>query len=53
MMENWNPLGLVGIITAFNFPAAVYGWNIAISLICGNSNIWFVTVMNLLLGPVG
>jgi len=40
MMENWNPLGLVGIITAFNFPAAVYGWNIAISLICGNSNIW-------------
>lgn len=40
MMENWNPLGLVGIITAFNFPVAVYGWNIAISLICGNSNIW-------------
>eukprot|EP01094_Clydonella_sp_ATCC50884_P013877 TRINITY_DN2419_c0_g1_i1.p2 TRINITY_DN2419_c0_g1~~TRINITY_DN2419_c0_g1_i1.p2 ORF type:complete len:557 (+),score=182.76 TRINITY_DN2419_c0_g1_i1:139-1671(+) len=40
MMENWNPLGLVGVITAFNFPVAVYGWNIAISLICGNSNIW-------------
>ena len=40
MMETWNPLGLVGIISAFNFPAAVYGWNVAISLICGNANLW-------------
>jgi len=40
IMEMWHPLGLVGIITAFNFPAAVYGWNIAISLICGNCNVW-------------
>jgi len=40
LLECWNPLGLVGIITAFNFPVAVYGWNIAISLVCGNCNIW-------------
>eukprot|EP01113_Clastostelium_recurvatum_P037398 TRINITY_DN545_c0_g1_i2.p1 TRINITY_DN545_c0_g1~~TRINITY_DN545_c0_g1_i2.p1 ORF type:complete len:524 (+),score=123.32 TRINITY_DN545_c0_g1_i2:44-1573(+) len=40
MMENWNPLGMVGVITAFNFPVAVYGWNLAISLICGNVQIW-------------
>jgi aldehyde dehydrogenase family 7 protein A1 len=33
-------LGLVGIITAFNFPCAVLGWNAAISLVCGNSQIW-------------
>merc|ERR1711981_856446 len=36
LMERWNPLGLVGIITAFNFPVAVFGWNAAIALICGN-----------------
>jgi len=40
MMEVWNPLGLIGIITAFNFPAAVCGWNSAISLVCGNVQIW-------------
>eukprot|EP01112_Ceratiomyxa_fruticulosa_P012609 TRINITY_DN34_c0_g1_i2.p1 TRINITY_DN34_c0_g1~~TRINITY_DN34_c0_g1_i2.p1 ORF type:complete len:510 (-),score=123.20 TRINITY_DN34_c0_g1_i2:61-1590(-) len=40
MMEVWNPLGMVGIITAFNFPVAVFGWNAAISLICGNVQIW-------------
>jgi aldehyde dehydrogenase family 7 member A1 len=40
LMEMWNPLGIVGIITAFNFPVAVYGWNVALSLICGNCNIW-------------
>jgi acyl-CoA reductase-like NAD-dependent aldehyde dehydrogenase len=34
LMENWNPLGVVGIITAFNFPNAVFGWNNAISLVC-------------------
>lgn len=37
MTEMWNPIGNVGIITAFNFPNAVYGWNAAIALICGNS----------------
>lgn len=40
MMEQWHPLGPVVIITAFNFPMAVWGWNSAISLICGNSIIW-------------
>ena len=40
MMEQWHPLGTVGIITAFNFPVAVWAWNIALSLICGDSNIW-------------
>ncbi|XP_039766726.1 alpha-aminoadipic semialdehyde dehydrogenase isoform X3 [Ornithorhynchus anatinus] len=36
LLEQWNPVGLVGIITAFNFPVAVYGWNSAIAMICGN-----------------
>ena len=40
MMEQWNPLGNVGVISAFNFPVAVYGWNAAIALICGNSVLW-------------
>lgn len=40
LLEMWNPLGLVGIITAFNFPVAVFGWNNAISLIGGNVNLW-------------
>ena len=42
LLERWNPLGHVGIITAFNFPCAVYGWNLAISLVCGNTNMWYV-----------
>jgi len=40
MMEIWNPLGIVGVITAFNFPNAVFGWNAAIALICGNLVVW-------------
>jgi len=40
IMENWNPLGLIGVITAFNFPAAVLGWNSAISMVCGDLTIW-------------
>jgi aldehyde dehydrogenase family 7 protein A1 len=41
MMERWNPLmGHVGIISAFNFPVAVYFWNLAISLVAGNTNLW-------------
>uniref|UniRef100_A0AAR2ISE9 Aldehyde dehydrogenase domain-containing protein n=1 Tax=Pygocentrus nattereri TaxID=42514 RepID=A0AAR2ISE9_PYGNA len=42
LIEQWNPVGLVGIITAFNFPVAVYGWNNAIALICGNVCLWIV-----------
>uniref|UniRef100_A0A3Q1GXP3 aldehyde dehydrogenase (NAD(+)) n=1 Tax=Acanthochromis polyacanthus TaxID=80966 RepID=A0A3Q1GXP3_9TELE len=40
LLEQWNPVGLVGIITAFNFPVAVYGWNNAIALTCGNVCLW-------------
>lgn len=35
-----NPLGLVGVITAFNFPVAVHGWNFCLSFVCGNATIW-------------
>lgn len=40
MMEVWNPLGIIGVITAFNFPCAVFGWNAAIALVCGNVVLW-------------
>jgi aldehyde dehydrogenase (NAD+) len=40
MLETWHPLGAVGIITSFNFPAAVWAWNAAIALVCGNTLIW-------------
>jgi aldehyde dehydrogenase family 7 protein A1 len=40
MMEQWHPLGAIGIIAAFNFPIAVPGWNISLSLICGNTHVW-------------
>jgi aldehyde dehydrogenase (NAD+) len=39
-MEQWHPLGTVGIITAFNFPIAVWAWNSMIALVCGDSVIW-------------
>ena len=40
MYEQWHPLGLVGTITAFNFPVAVWSWNACIAAVCGNVNIW-------------
>lgn len=40
MMEQWHPLGIVGVISAFNFPVAVWAWNISLSVVCGNANIW-------------
>ncbi len=40
MMETWHPLGVVGIISAFNFPVAVWSWNAALALVCGNSVVW-------------
>ena len=40
LLETWNPVGTVGVISAFNFPVAVYGWNAAIGLICGNTFLW-------------
>jgi aldehyde dehydrogenase (NAD+) len=40
MYEQWHPLGVVGTITAFNFPVAVWSWNACIAAICGNINVW-------------
>lgn len=40
ILEKWNPLGLVGVISAFNFPCAVFGWNAAIALTVGNTVMW-------------
>lgn len=40
MRESWHPLGPVGIISAFNFPVAVWSWNAALALVCGNPIIW-------------
>ena len=40
MMETWHPLGPVGVISAFNFPVAVWAWNAALALVCGDSVIW-------------
>ncbi|OBA85213.1 aldehyde dehydrogenase [Mycolicibacterium elephantis] len=40
LMEAWHPLGVVGVITAFNFPVAVWSWNAAIALVCGDTLVW-------------
>jgi aldehyde dehydrogenase (NAD+) len=40
MMESWHPLGVTGIISAFNFPVAVWAWNAALAVVCGNSIVW-------------
>jgi aldehyde dehydrogenase (NAD+) len=40
MMEQWHPIGVTGVITAFNFPVAVFAWNAALALVCGNSLVW-------------
>ncbi|MGH2341904.1 L-piperidine-6-carboxylate dehydrogenase [Segnochrobactraceae bacterium EtOH-i3] len=40
MMETWHPVGPVGVISAFNFPVAVWSWNSALALVCGDSVIW-------------
>lgn len=40
MMETWHPLGPVLVISAFNFPVAVWAWNAALALVCGNSVVW-------------
>ncbi|ULE33665.1 L-piperidine-6-carboxylate dehydrogenase [Mycobacterium sp. IDR2000157661] len=40
LMETWHPLGVVGVITAFNFPVAVWAWNAAIALVCGDTVVW-------------
>jgi aldehyde dehydrogenase (NAD+) len=40
MYEQWHPLGIVGVITSFNFPVAVWAWNALLSAICGNVTVW-------------
>src|SRR6185436_7888457 len=40
MMEQWHPLGIVGIISAFNFPVAVWAWNSVLATVCGDATIW-------------
>ncbi len=40
MMEQWHPLGIIGIITAFNFPVAVWSWNACIAAVCGDTMVW-------------
>jgi aldehyde dehydrogenase (NAD+) len=40
MMEQWHPLGAIGVITAFNFPVAVWGWNAMLAWVCGDAVVW-------------
>jgi aldehyde dehydrogenase (NAD+) len=40
LMETWHPLGVVGVVTAFNFPVAVWSWNTAVALVCGDTVVW-------------
>src|SRR5947199_3521417 len=40
LMEQWHPLGVVAVITAFNFPVAVWSWNAALAAVCGDATIW-------------
>ena len=40
MMEQWHPVGVVGVITAFNFPVAVWAWNAMLAAVCGNAVVW-------------
>lgn len=40
LLETWHPIGVVGIISAFNFPMAVFAWNATLALVCGNTLIW-------------
>ncbi|MBL8658797.1 MAG: aldehyde dehydrogenase family protein [Rhodospirillales bacterium] len=40
LMETWHPLGPIGVITAFNFPVAVWAWNFALAIVCGDPVVW-------------
>jgi aldehyde dehydrogenase (NAD+) len=50
MMEQWHPLGVVGVISAFNFPVAVWSWNSALALVCGDAVVWKPSEKTLLTG---
>src|SRR5437773_3116806 len=65
MLEQWHPLGPIGCITAFNFPVAVWAWNAAVALVCGDPVVWkpseltpltaiaVQTIINRVLEPAG
>src|SRR5205085_6668598 len=40
LMEQWQPLGIVAVISAFNFPVAVWSWNAALAAVCGDATVW-------------
>src|SRR5262249_11907850 len=40
LQERWHPLGVVGVISAFNFPVAVWGWNFCLAIVCGDAVVW-------------
>ena len=48
--ETWHPLGVVGVISAFNFPAAVWSWNTAVALVCGDTVVWKPSELTPLIG---
>jgi aldehyde dehydrogenase (NAD+) len=50
MMEQWHPLGVVGVISAFNFPVTVWSWNSALALFCGDAVVWKPSEKTLLTG---
>src|SRR5206468_888117 len=50
MMETWHPLGVVGVISAFNFPVAVWSWNAALAFVCGDAVVWKPSEKTLLTG---
>ncbi|HEY2044009.1 MAG TPA: aldehyde dehydrogenase family protein [Jatrophihabitans sp.] len=50
MMEQWHPLGVVGVISAFNFPVAVWSWNSALAFVCGDPVVWKPSDKTLLTG---
>jgi aldehyde dehydrogenase (NAD+) len=49
LAETWHPLGVVGVISAFNFPAAVWSWNTAVALVCGDTVVWKPSELTLLI----
>ena len=51
MAEYWLPMGVVGVVTAFNFPVAVWSWNAALAYICGDSVVWKPSEKNAHHGP--
>src|SRR5208282_2566900 len=40
MLEQWHPFGVIGVISSFNFPVAVWAWNSALAAVCGNATLW-------------